>query len=194
MALAPSYVDERGRPFEAHIQEVLRSLVPRLRRTFPTLQDEAVITDVMEQAGRRIADAEVRLGTIHDLHAYAWVAVRSVAVSMFRQSRVAQRTLEFGSSESILASTPSEVGSPAEIEREILLREIMSMLTPDERQLLFWKKAEFSSREIAARRGMTVRALDMAYARLRKRIREALEGRAPAARRRTPDPGTDRDA
>jgi RNA polymerase sigma factor (sigma-70 family) len=193
MALAPSYVDERGRPFEAHIQDVLRSLLPRLRRTYPNLQDEAVIADVMEQAGQRIVDAEKRLGVIHELHGYAWVTVRSVAVSIMRRASIAQTTLEFGGKESILASEPSQIGSQAEIEREILLREILSTLSPGERQMLFWKKAGFSSQEIAQRRGMKVGAIDMAYARLRKRIREAIEGRAPATRPRTSRDDSDRD-
>jgi RNA polymerase sigma factor (sigma-70 family) len=193
MALAPSYVDERGQPFEAHIQDVLRSLLPRLRRTFPKLQDEAVITDVMEQAGQRIADAEKRLGVIHELHGYAWVTVRSVAVSILRRSNIAQAALEFGDKESILASAPSQIGSQAEIENEILLREILSALSAEERQFLFWKKAGFSSQEIAQRRGAKVGATDMTYARLRKRIREAIEGRAPVTRPRTSRDDSDRD-
>jgi DNA-directed RNA polymerase specialized sigma24 family protein len=184
MALAPSFVDERGRPFEDHIQDVLRSLLPRLRRSFPTLQDEAVITNVMEEAGQRIADAESRLGAIHELHGYAWVTVRSVAVSTLRRAALAQATLEFGDGERILASAPSQIGSQAEIEREILMREILSTLSREERQMLFWKKMGFSTQEIARRRNMKIGATDMAFTRLRKRIREAIEGRAPLTRPR----------
>ena len=52
----PDFLDDTGRPLAAHIQGVLRVLAPRLQRRFPALKDPAVITDVLEEAGRRISD------------------------------------------------------------------------------------------------------------------------------------------
>ena len=37
-------------------------LLPKLRRQFPSLQDEVAVTEVMEEAGRRIASREARGG------------------------------------------------------------------------------------------------------------------------------------
>jgi RNA polymerase sigma factor (sigma-70 family) len=189
MGLAPpAFVDETGQPLPAHIQSALRSLLPRFRREFPTLQDEAIITDIVEAAGRKIAEAERRLGPLEDgLHGYAWVTLRSVALSRFRRVRdgLNKATLEVSDN---LGSASDSPGTPEAIEREILLREIFAMLTPDERRVALMKKAGYSSQEIADRRGSSAAAVDMMYSRVRAKIRAALEPGAPAPARRGPRP------
>ena len=46
--------DANGQPLSERFQKVLLDLLPRLRRAFPNLRDEAVITNILEQAGQRI--------------------------------------------------------------------------------------------------------------------------------------------
>src|SRR5690348_8606648 len=77
-----------GQPLSDRIARVLQVLVPKLRRSFPTLDDEVEFTEILEEAGRQIADHEARCGAIEKLHAYAWVTIRSVATSHVRRSSV----------------------------------------------------------------------------------------------------------
>ena len=83
----------------------------RLRRQFPALQDEVALTEVMEEAGRRIASREERGGPIEKLHGYAWVTVRSVATSHMRRGsiRLIQKTLDSEASHAQIAVRPGSV-------------------------------------------------------------------------------------
>ena len=49
----------------------------RLRRQFPSLNDDCTLTEVLEESGRRIAAREERKGPLDNLHAYAWVVVQA---------------------------------------------------------------------------------------------------------------------
>lgn len=182
MSLAPpGYVDRSGQPFAAHIQEVLRDLLPRLQREYAALRDEATFTAVLEEAGRKIARAE-RRQELRDLHRYAWVVVRSVAISRTRTLRVSQSMLELADSTDILASTPATMMGTAEsIEREILLREIMEMLEPDEQSLMILKTAGFSSPEIGVELGISKEAVDTRFSRVRAKVRHQMSARGVAA-------------
>ena len=51
-------LDHDGHPFNPRIARVLARLLPRLRRQFPQLSDEVTITEVMEEAGARLASRE----------------------------------------------------------------------------------------------------------------------------------------
>ena len=66
-------LDSNGKPLGDRIERVLAGLLPKLRRRFPNLQDDVAITEVMEEAGRRIASREARGGPIERIHGYAWV-------------------------------------------------------------------------------------------------------------------------
>lgn len=189
MGLAPpAFVDETGQPLPEHIQDALRAMLPRARREFATLRDETIFTDVMEAAGRRVVEAERRLGPLNDgLHGYCWAAVRSVAVSRLRRMRegLNHATLEVPDNLGSESSASSSHGSPETIEREILLREIFAMLSPEERRLALLKKAGFSSAEIGRRRGKSRESVDMMYSRVRAKIRAALEPGAQLPRRQS---------
>ena len=65
----------------------------------------------------------------------------------------------------------SPTGSPEQIEQDILLRELMTQLTPDESVVFTLKKAGYSSEEIARRRGSSVGAVDVLYTRVKRKIR-----------------------
>src|SRR5690349_11239427 len=56
--LTISLLDTDGRPFHPRIERVLIQLMPRLRRAFPSFQDEVVLTEIMEEAGRRLRQRE----------------------------------------------------------------------------------------------------------------------------------------
>jgi RNA polymerase sigma factor (sigma-70 family) len=172
------FLDESGRPLEPHIHRVLRDLVPKFQRRFPSLQDAVVITEVLEEAGRRISDHERRSGPIERLHGYAWVTMRSVAMSKMRRSsmRVERATLRSEESHFALSRVPSELGSPEQIESAIVFQEVLARLSPDERMVCIWKRAGFSSKEIAERLGSSVGAVDILFHRVKEKIQKAAQG------------------
>ena len=169
-------LDSDGKPLTDRIQRALTRLLPRLRRQFPLLQDEVALTEVMEEAGRRIALRETRGGPIDKLHGYAWVTIRSVATSRMRRGsiRLIQKTLEPEASHAQLAAAPAASGTVEEIERAILLREVLDKLSPEEKLVCIWKKAGFSSQEIADHQGRSVTAIDTLFSRAKAKLRKAL--------------------
>jgi DNA-binding CsgD family transcriptional regulator len=66
------------------------------------------------------------------------------------------------------------IGSAEEIERGILLREVLAHLSPEERLICMWKKAGYSSQEIAEYQGRSVSAVDTLLCRARQKIRRLL--------------------
>ena len=78
----PRLLDESGNPFNTRVEGVLSYLVPRCQRQFPALRDDLALTEVLEEAGRRIARREARSGPIEKLHGYAWVTIRSSGIEM----------------------------------------------------------------------------------------------------------------
>jgi RNA polymerase sigma factor (sigma-70 family) len=177
-------LDERGQPINPRIESALVSLVPRLQRQVPAFRDDGALIEALEEAGRRITHREVEAGAIERLHAYAWVTLRSIATSRMRTGggRLAQRTVASADGETLLDTAPAKYGTVEEIERAILVREILDTLTPEERLICIWKKAGFSSQEIAARRGGSAAAVDTLLSRIKQRVR-ALISLPPAARR-----------
>lgn len=175
-------LDSNGNPLDDHIERVLTGLLPKLRRRFPNLQDEVALTEVMEEAGRRIANREERGGPIDRLHGYAWVTVKSVATSHLRTpaARLIQRTLKPEASQDHIALASADYGSPEHIERDILMREVFDMLSHEERMVFAWKKAGFSAQEIAARLHRSVTSVDTLFSRAKQRVRQAL-GLTPVA-------------
>ena len=169
-------LDSDGQPFDPRIERVLIQLLPRLRREFPSLQDEVGLAEIMEEAGRRIRHREQR-GPIERLHGYAWVTVRSVATSRMRlgSSKLHQKTLDSEAGNARLLATPSSRGTAIEIEQAVLLRELLQTLSREERMICLWKKAGFSSQEIALHQRRTVVAVDTIFSRAKQKIRTALE-------------------
>ena len=168
-------LDANGKPFSSHIDSVLRELAPRLLRQFPALNDDAVLADVVEEAGRRIAEHERRAGAIERLHGYAWVTMRSVATSRMRRGsmRMERATLHGKDTEAVLSDMPADAGTADDIERAILLDEVLSQLSDQERALLMWKKAGFSSKEIAQGLGASVAAVDQLFHRVKDKVQHA---------------------
>ena len=168
-------LDSDGQPFDPCIERVLIRLLPRLRREFPSLQDEVGLAEIMEEAGRRIRHRENR-GPIERLHGYAWVTVRSIATSRMRlgSSKLHQKTLDSDAGNARLLATPTSRGTAAEVEQAVLLRELLQTLSREERMICLWKKAGFSSQEIALHQRRTVVAIDTIFSRAKQKIRKAL--------------------
>jgi len=169
-------LDERGQPLSSHVQQVLRDLGPRLQRQFPSLKDEVLVTEILEEAGRKILHHEEQAGPIERLHAYAWVTVKSVATSRMRRGvmRIARATIESEQGEAAIGSMPASAGTPEQIEADILLREMLAQLTPEERLVCAWKRLGFSSREIATQQGTSIERVNTFFFRLKRKIHEAL--------------------
>ncbi|MGH9159775.1 MAG: hypothetical protein ACRD2X_07275 [Vicinamibacteraceae bacterium] len=169
-------LDDHGQPLDSHIQAALEQFLPRFHREFPGLWDEWLVTELFEKAGRRIARRERCNGPIEKLHAYAWAALRSVATSWIRRgaNRVHGRTLPSDKSDAVLATIHASVGTPQQIEEQVLMREIFERLTFEEWRVCMWKRDGHSSQEIAAFRGSSVAATDMFLSRVRAKIRRFL--------------------
>jgi RNA polymerase sigma factor (sigma-70 family) len=167
-------LDEQGQPLSPRVEDALISLVPKFQRHFPSFRDEASLVDVLEQAGRKIVRRENKSGPIDRLHAYAWVTLRSVATSRLRSGsgRLEQKMIASQEGAATIDSTPALMGSAEDIERRILLREVLDSLTVEERRVCIWKKAGFSSQEIADRRGGTAAAVDTLLSRIRQKVRK----------------------
>jgi DNA-directed RNA polymerase specialized sigma24 family protein len=166
-------LDQQGKPLDDRLLAVLARLFPRFRRRFPALQDEAELTEVFEEAARRIARKEQRSGPLESLWGYAWTALESVGVSWERkgETQVRFRSVDSQTSPAIVAQLRAWDGSVEQIEREILLREFVAHLTPDEASMLEEKSMGFSTADIAKRRGCSENAVDQAMSRIRHKIR-----------------------
>lgn len=186
MERPPKYtlLDEGGNPFSPHIEEALTSLTPRLVRSFPALRDESLLIAALETAARKITNRE-RQGPIEKLHAYAWVTLQNTATSQLRhgRGRLAQKLLESDEHGVSLDAIPARTGTAEQIERAILLREVLAQLTPEERRVCIWKKAGFTSEEIAEYRGGTAAAVHTLLSRARQKIRRLLADDPDPARR-----------
>src|SRR5215210_8303397 len=79
-------LDAAGNPLSPRIQGVLRQIRPRLRARFPALDDDVLLTEVLEEAGQRIEMQERDSGEVKSLGAYAWKTVLNVALSRLRRS------------------------------------------------------------------------------------------------------------
>ncbi len=169
-------LDESGQPQSPHVEEALVSLVPKFQRHFPAFRDDSTLTDILEEAGQKIAHREEQSGRIEKLHAYAWVTLRNVATSRLRRarSRLERRTFGSEEGEAALDAMPANRGTADQIERDVLLREVLETLTLDERLVCIWKKAGFTSREIADRRGGTAAAVDTLLSRVKQKVRRLL--------------------
>jgi len=180
-------LDETGQPLSSHVQQTLRDLAPRLQRFLPTLTDEVLLTEILEEAGRKIRHHEEHVGPIEKLHAYAWVTVKRVATSRMRRSamRIAKATVESEQTDDVIGTLRANVGSQEQIEADILLEEMLSHMTPEERMLCMWKRLGYSSREIAKEQGTSIERVNTFFFRLKRKIRGVLRepgAEAPAPR------------
>lgn len=177
----PILLDAHGIPFSDDLQEVLQHLVPRLLRQFPQLQDLVHVVEVLEEAGQRVLRRQTARGPIANLHGFAWVTLRNVALTRVSLGRgqLAERTLPPDQSAEHLAKLPARDASPAVIERTILLHEALAYLSRDEQLIVAWKQAGLSSAWIARKIGRSVSAVDTAFTRAKQRLRRIVCAGSP---------------
>jgi RNA polymerase sigma factor (sigma-70 family) len=183
-------LNSNGEPFPDHIQRALMRLSPRLRREFPVLQDDVALTEVMEEAARRIVAREARGGPIERLHGFAWITLRNIATKHVSRGsmRLIQETLDAAAGAARLAALPSTSGRVEDIERRVLFAQILRLLSNDERTIVLLRRAGYSSAEIAWVQDRTVDAIDQILSRAKKKIRRAL-GVEPPERNRPSSAG-----
>ena len=71
----------------------------------------------------------------------------------------------------MLIFAPSREGGALDIERRILVRQLLSAMRSDERLACIAKAQGFSSQEVANRLGISAAAVDKMLSRLRRRLR-----------------------
>ena len=127
-------LDADGKPLEDRLSKVLNALLPRFRRRFPAIQDDVEVTEVFEEAARRITKRERASGPIEKLGGYAWKALESIGVSTQRRGSMQIRfnSVESRTGPEIVSRLRAWDGSVEEIERGILLRELEAHMTAEE--------------------------------------------------------------
>jgi DNA-directed RNA polymerase specialized sigma24 family protein len=171
-----TFLDGEGSPLEPRIQSVLRDLRLRFPKRLPQLDDDVFVTDVFEEAGRRIVAHEVDHGQVDNLEAFAWTTVLNVARSRLARSsmRVVGSTLDPVASDAILRQLHARNGTREQIEIDILVQQILAHLSPEERDLCYRKAWGHSTREIARDCGKSEGYVNTLVYRMRLKIRELL--------------------
>lgn len=180
-------IDGEGQPFDGRITKVLREIAPRLRREYPALEDDVVVTEVLEEAGRRIVQREARKGPLERLYGFAWVTIKNVARTRLRTKR-AQVTQAEARGEAFVVPLVAQEGSPEQIERDLLLKELLATLSVEEQEVFLYKRLGWSSAEIARALHKSPGAVDVLFFRLKQKLSvlaspgAALKPESPATR------------
>lgn len=171
-----TFLDSDGSPLDARIQRVLRDLRLRFRTRLPRLDDDVLVTEIFEEAGRRIATHEAEHGPVDNLEAFAWTTSLNVARSRLARSsmRVVGATLNPEASDAVLRTLHARDGTREQIETDILVQQLLAHLTPQERDLYYWKAWGHSSREIARACGKSEGHVNTLVYRMRLKIRDLL--------------------
>lgn len=171
-----TFLDRDGRPFDERMQAVLRVLHRRFRSRLPRIDDGLFVTEILEEAGRRTVTHEAEHGQVENLEAFAWRAVLNVAKSRFTRSsmRLDRATLDPSANDAVLRSLHARDGTREQIERDVLVQELLTHLTPQERNLYFWRAWGYTSREIARAFGTTEGNVNTLVYRMNLKIRELL--------------------
>lgn len=168
-----------GKPLDERLRTVFDRLLPKFRRRFPSIQDEAEIQNHGETAVQRLKEKEQRSGReLERPWGYAWTVLQSIGISAERTSemQVRRRTVaEPRTEQKILSQLRAWDDSVERIEQRIFLQEIEAKLKPEEQWILRQKALERTSAEIAAELGCSVNAVDQLWSRTRRKIR-ALAG------------------
>ena len=172
-------INSDGTPLDARIAQVLRGLLARLRREFPALEDDVVVTEVLEEAGRRIVRQETKAGPVEHLHGFAWVTVRNVARARVKIGREQVAHMEARGDVFVLPLVAQE-GSPEQIERDLLLKQALERLSEEERQVFLFKQLGYSSEEIARTQQRSPGAVDTMFCRTKQKLRDMLTRPATA--------------
>jgi RNA polymerase sigma factor (sigma-70 family) len=169
----PTLIDEHGALVDPRVEGALLQMRGKLRRQFPACRDDLMASEVLEEAARRLARRERRAGRIENLHAYAWVTLRSVISSRLRRNdaRLDSRTVRSRSADALLASRLATRHTAREVERRVLLGEVLAALSGDEQRVCGMKAEGFTAGEIARAMGRSPASIDTLYSRAKARAR-----------------------
>jgi DNA-directed RNA polymerase specialized sigma24 family protein len=172
-------VDRRGSPLSERIRAALQSLLPDFRRQFPQLRDEAVILNLVEEAGRKIAEHESRHGQIEHLQAFARKTLTNLGISWTRgpEGKLNGRTVDPAKAGAALETAKARHGAPEQIFQEVLLRQLLERLTEEERAVCIRRRAGWSSKEIAKELRRSPAQVDSTFHRATQKLREALDSK-----------------
>ena len=172
-----SLVNETGGPLDPRIERVLMKMLPRFRRQFPSFRDDVALVDVLEEAARRIAKRESRIGPLAHLAGYAWVTLRTVATSKLRRgdARLMERIVPADEGAALLSTAGATSHTAADLERSVLHREVLAMLTPSERRVCALKAAGFSTQQIARSLRRSTTSVDTLVSRAKAKARRRAE-------------------
>jgi hypothetical protein len=165
-------LDEFGQPLSARLQHGLWPLAPQLRRDYPALGDECLLTEVLEEAGQRIAAREERSGAVANLPDYAWIVAKRIAALRIRcgEWAVVTATLPSDASETALRYLQAGFGTSEQIFNELLCKELTADLRPDEWPILRGKQLGHSDEEIATGCGSSRRTVYNVWKRLKRKL------------------------
>ena len=166
-------IDGDGQPFDGRITKVLHQIAPRLRREFPALEDDVAVTEVLEEAGRRIVQCESKRGPLERLYGFAWVTIQNVARTRLSTKKSQAARIE-ARGEEFLVRMVAQEGSPEQIERDLLLRELLANLSEEEQEVILYKKLGLSTMEIAERQQRSPGAVDVLFHRIKQKFRDLL--------------------
>lgn len=172
-----AFLDSDGSPLEPRIQRVLRVLRLRFGDRLSRIDGDVFVTEVFEDAGRRIVAHEGAHGRVEDLEAFAWTVVLNVARSRLARSsmRIIGATLDHEASDAVLRTLHTSDGSREQIETDVLVQQLLARMTPEERDLYWWKAWGHSVREIARACGKSEGHVNTLVYRMRLKIKELLQ-------------------
>jgi RNA polymerase sigma factor (sigma-70 family) len=185
-------IDEHGALVDPRVEGALLQMKGKLRRRFPACRDELTAAEVFEEAARRLTRRERRAGRIDNIHAYAWVTLRSVMSSRLRAgaARLDERTIRSQSADRLLASRLATRHTAREVEHRVLLGELLAALSRDERRVCAMKAEGFSAGEIATAMGRSPGSIDTLYSRAKARARRLASRGKPSRRSQILRPGS----
>ncbi len=166
-------LDEHGRPVDERTLGVLEKLQGKFRRHFRRIQDESVITTIFEKAAAMMARRERASGPLERPYGYAWRALQSIAISNLRGTSIElrRRQAQTHDGRDIVRRLEAMDGTPQQIERDILMKELMAQMTPDEVFVFAHKMAGHTSAAIAAKLGCAPSTVDVTIWRIRQKLR-----------------------
>lgn len=162
--------NEGSTPAPEKLREYALQIARRLLLKWPGLPSD-IDYDLSQQALVRYYQLEeAQRGAIRDLKAYLYQVIRNLIVDQVRSPHP-RSLIRTDSAEYIEPSAPDESHA---IEFEILLRQVWSKLTGDERCLLELMILDYNGKELALRLGISQDAARQRISRLRRKLGELL--------------------
>ena len=93
-----------------------------------------------------------------------------------RKARLNGRTVDTVQAEGLLASATATDGTPEQIHRTVLLKQLLEQLSEDERYVCIRRRAGWSSKEIGKALRLSPSHVDTLYHRAVRKLRQKVDG------------------